>query len=97
MNNKEFMAELAKKNNIAAAEAQRMVNALIAAMGDNFMEGNGVQLPNFGTFEVKKKMERVMVNPSTGQRMLVPPKLTLAFKPTATTKDRIKKGGDDNG
>ena len=97
MNNKEFIAELAKKNKITATEAQRMVNALISAMGENFMEGNSVQLLNFGAFEVKKKMERVIVNPSTGQRMLVPPKLTLAFKPNATTKDRIKRGGDDNG
>ena len=52
-----------------------------------------MQMANFGNFEVKKKLERVMVNPTTGQRMLVPPKLVLAFKPNPTWKDKIKKGG----
>ncbi len=42
--------------------------------------------------ETKKKMERVIVNPSTGQRMLVPPKLVLSFKPNQTWKDKLKGG-----
>ena len=34
-----------------------------------------------------------MVNPSTGQRMLVPPKLVLNFKPNQTLKTQLKGGG----
>jgi DNA-binding protein HU len=34
-----------------------------------------------------------MVNPSTGQRMIVPPKLVLNFKPAASIKEELKKGG----
>jgi DNA-binding protein HU-beta/integration host factor subunit alpha len=37
-------------------------------------------------------MERVIVNPGTGQRMLVPPKLVLNFKPNQTWKDKLKGG-----
>ncbi|MBQ8096690.1 MAG: HU family DNA-binding protein [Prevotella sp.] len=97
MNNKEFIAELARATNMKAQDAQKLVNAMLDAMGDQFMEGNAVQLANLGAFEVKKKMERVIVNPTTGQRMLVPPKLTLAFKPNNTLRDKIKKGGTGNG
>ena len=97
MNNKEFIAELARTTEMKAQEAQKLVNGMLSAMGENFMEGNAVQLANLGAFEVKKKMERVIVNPTTGQRMLVPPKLTLAFKPNNTLKDKIKKGGTGNG
>jgi nucleoid DNA-binding protein len=97
MNNKEFINELARRNEMKAADAQAWMNTLLSAMGENFQEGNAVQLPNFGVFEVKKKLERVIINPSTGQRMLVPPKLTLAFKPTPQTKEKIKKGGEVNG
>jgi len=95
MNNKEFIAELARRTGNNAAKTQKMVDALVGAMGDSFMEGNAVQMPDFGVFEVKKKLERIMVNPSSGQRMLVPPKLVLAFKPTSTWKDHIKKGGTE--
>ena len=97
MNNKEFINELARRNEMKAADAQAWMNTLLSAMGENFQEGNAMQLPNFGVFEVKKKLERVIINPSTGQRMLVPPKLTLAFKPTPQTKEKIKKGGEVNG
>jgi DNA-binding protein HU-beta/integration host factor subunit alpha len=72
-----------------------MMSALISAMGECFKEGDAVQWPNFGSFEVKKKLERVMVNPSTGQRMLVPPKLVLNFKPNVSWKERVKNGGEE--
>ena len=42
-----------------------------------------------------QRLERIMVNPSTGQRMLVPPKLVLGFKPSTTWKDKLKKGGQE--
>ncbi|MBQ9646356.1 MAG: HU family DNA-binding protein [Prevotella sp.] len=95
MNNKEFIAELASRTGLKADETQKLMNTVLGAMGDCFQEGSAVQLPTFGVFEVKKKLERIMVNPTTGQRMLVPPKLVLAFKPNVTWKDKIKKGGNE--
>ena len=92
MNNKEFIAELAERTGYSTKDAQRMVNFLVDAMGDAFQEGDSVLVPNFGLFETKKKMERIMVNPSTGQRMLGPPKLVLNFKPNQTWKEKLKGG-----
>ena len=93
MNNKDFITELADRTGYSAEETQRMVDLVIETMSDHFQEDDNVQIPSFGTFEVKKKMERIMVNPSTGQRMLVPPKLVLNFKPNVSWKERIKSGG----
>ena len=70
-----------------------MVYQLVEAMGDSFQEGDSVAIQNFGNFEVKKKLERIMVNPTTGQRMLVPPKLTLNCRISPTWKDQLKNGG----
>ena len=92
MNNKEFIAELAERTGYAPKDTQRLVNNLIDAMGDAFQEGDAVLIPNFGVFETRKKMERIMVNPSTGQRMLVPPKLVLNFKPNQTWREKLKGG-----
>ena len=93
MNNKDFIAELAERTGYSVEDAQQMVDIVIETMGDHFLEDDSVLIPNFGTFEVKKKMERIMVNPSTGQRMLVPPKLVLNFKPNVGWKERVKSGG----
>ena len=93
MNNKDFIAELADRTGYSIEDAQQMVDIVIETMGDHFLEDDSVLIPNFGTFEVKKKMERIMVNPSTGQRMLVPPKLVLNFKPNVGWKERVKSGG----
>ena len=93
MNNKDFIAELADRTGYSVEDVQQMVDIVIETMGDHFLEDDSVLIPNFGTFEVKKKMERIMVNPSTGQRMLVPPKLVLNFKPNVGWKERVKSGG----
>ena len=95
MNNKDFITELAQRMGYSADETQKYVNDVVEAMGDHFQDDDSVLIPTFGTFEVKKKMERIMVNPSTGQRMLVPPKLVLTFKPNVSWKERVKNGGTE--
>ena len=73
MNNKEYIAELAQRVGYTQADSQKMVRTLIEEMGAHFEEGDSLQVTAFGTFEVKKRLERVVVNPGTQQRMLVPP------------------------
>ena len=94
MNNKEFIQRLSGRMGYTTSDTQRMVTNIIDRMSDGFQEGNSVDIPGFGVFEIKKKLERIMVNPSTQQRMLVPPKLVLNFKPAPTLKEKVKKGGE---
>ncbi len=94
MNNKEFITELSRRMGYKNDQTTKLLNNVLNSMGDSFMEGDAVQVPNFGTFEVKKKMERIIVSPATGQRMLVPPKMVLGFKPHPTWKEQVKKGGE---
>jgi nucleoid DNA-binding protein len=90
MNNKEFIADLAQRAGYTQADTQKMVTSLVDYMGKRFEDDDSVQISNFGTFEVKKRLERIVVNPATQQRMLVPPKLVLNFKPVASIKEELK-------
>ena len=63
-----------------------MVRCVIESMAQQFDDGENVTVPDFGTFELKNRMERIVVNPSTGQRMMVPPKIVLAFKAAPVVK-----------
>ena len=93
MNNKSFITELSQRLGYTQESTQKMVNTVIDAMNDAFQRGDVVSIPKFGTFEVKKRLERIVINPGTKQRMLVPPKLVLNFKPIAAIKERLKNGG----
>ena len=93
MNNKNFITELSQRSHFSQDDTQRMVFTLIDAMNEKFQEGEAVTFPGFGSFEVKKRLERIIVNPATQQRMLVPPKLVLNFKPIAAIKEKLKNGG----
>jgi DNA-binding protein HU-beta len=90
LNNKEFISRLATKMDISPKEAQKLATTFINELAENLDDGNSLKIQGFGSFEVKKKLERVVVNPTTKQRMLVPPKLALSFKPSNLLKDKFK-------
>ena len=96
MNNKEYISALADQAGYTQSDTQKMVRTIIEAMSQHLEDGDSVQFSNFGTFEVKKRLERIVVNPSTQQRMLVPPKLVLNFKPVLAIKEDLKRTDDDN-
>lgn len=90
MNNKEFIADLATRLDEKAKETQRLASIFSTVFAESLEEGDSISLQGFGTFEVKKKLERIVTNPTNKQRMLVPPKLALSFKPSNILKDKIK-------
>ena len=90
MNNKEFISRLAKKTGLPVSDAAANVEALLATMIERLKENDQVNISGFGVFEVKMRRERVSVNPKTGQRMLIPPKLVPAFRPSSKLKDSFK-------
>lgn len=91
MNNKELTGELARRLGYTNKDAAQLVASMVAIMGEEFQEGKTLTFQGFGTFEVKKKLERIVVNPATRQRLLVPPKLVLSYKPDNSLKEKFKK------
>lgn len=96
MNNKEYIAALSRRTGYSQDDTQRMVRTIVEAVAQRFDDGEGVAVAGFGSFELKKRMERVTVNPSTGKRMLVPPKIVIAFKQSVAVKDKINNGDESN-
>ncbi|MCI6486201.1 MAG: HU family DNA-binding protein [Bacteroidales bacterium] len=90
MNNKDFLNAVSRRMGISQKEVQEMSNAFAKALSENLDDENSLNVPGFGSFEVKKKLERVVVSPITKKRKLVPPKLALAFKPSSVLKDKIQ-------
>lgn len=90
MNNKEFASELARRIGRNAKDTGKLISALVSEVSAQLSDENQINIQGFGVFDVKKKLERVAVHPSTRQRMLIPPRMEIKFKPSQTIKDKLK-------
>lgn len=90
MNNKEFTTELSQRLGTSSKETAQTIESLLSGLVEELQNGKSVTIQGFGSFEVKKKAERISVNPTTKERMLVPPKLVLSYKPSNILKEKFK-------
>jgi len=90
MTNLELIAALAKRLDWTQKQTTDILEATVSIMADNLEAGNTLNIQGFGLFETKKKGERISVNPVSKQRFLVPPKITVSFRPGQTLKDNLK-------
>jgi integration host factor subunit beta len=65
---------------------QKTFNAIIEAL---ISEGR-VELRNFGVFEIKRRASRKARNPRTNEKVWVPEKFVVTFKPGKEMEDRAK-------
>ena len=90
MTHKELTAELASRLGWTQSRTSLVLELAITVISDNLANSNTVNIQGFGVFEPRLKQERISVNPVSKQRFLVPPKITPAFRPGQTVKDKLK-------
>ena len=90
MDNKTLTEILAKRLNRKPEDIEKLLEAFIATVKNRCGDLDSVAIPGFGTFEAKKRLERVSINPATGKRMLIPPKVIVSFKPSALLKNKLR-------
>lgn len=89
MNHKELIAKLAERNNISKPEAEKMLDTTVNIVKEQLLNGIAVGIQSFGSFEVRKKEERLSVHPATQIRTLIPPKLVVNFKQSTILKEKL--------
>ena len=90
MKKKELVTELATRLGWTAQVVTETLSVLGSVVSSRLVDNDTIYLQGFGQFEVKKKAERISVNPANGKRYLIPPKLVPVFKPGVTVKNRLK-------
>lgn len=91
MNNKDFINALSLRLGKTAKGTQTIVNGFVNDFADKLDDNTSFSVQGFGNFEVKKKLERISVNPATKKRKIIPPKLVLSFKPSTILKEKVKQ------
>ena len=92
MDNKTFVDTLSRNLDISRETVISLIEGLSEVVGECGASLDSILLPSFGTFEPRKRMERVAVHPASGKRLLVPPKIVMSFRPSPNLKQRIRNG-----
>lgn len=90
MNSTDLLKTLSVKSDITVSEAKNHLNTLTELLQTYFVEGSGIAVPQFGTFNVKKKDKRKGFNPDSGKHVEIPEKRILAFSPSSRMKEEAK-------
>ncbi len=91
MDNKTFIETLGKRINAGKEETLEMLASLCTVIADAALDGDSVTFPGFGSFEPRKRLERIAVHPGSGKRMLIPPKISLTFRPSTLMKQKVRE------
>ncbi len=90
MNNKEFQSSIAAKLGISKADTEALQQSIVDALIYELKENNSINIQGFGSFEVREKNERIVINPITKERSVVPSKKALTFKVSSVYKEKVK-------
>ncbi len=91
MNKTELISVVAEKAQMTKKDAEKAVNAVLAAVEGALAKGDKVQLVGFGTFEVRQRAARTGRNPQTGKEIKIAATKVPAFKPGKALKEAVVK------
>lgn len=91
MDNRTLLDKLSKKLDTSRETVGLLIDGLADCLGEAGARLDSVVIPSFGVFEPKKRLERVAMHPANGKKLLVPPKVTLTFKPSVALKQGVNK------
>ena len=91
MVNKDFISELSQRLGYSPTETQKLMNTFVDTLTASLQDENTVSIDGFGTFGVKKKMERIVENPTKKKRMLMPPKIVLTFRDASKSRNNTNR------
>ena len=91
MNKTELIAAVAEKAGLSKKDADAAVAAVFDAMTAELKKGEKVQLIGFGTFEVRDRKEKQVINPQTKEKMIAPASKAPAFKAGQALKSAVNK------
>jgi DNA-binding protein HU-beta len=90
LNKAELVSAVAEKIDFTKKDAEKAVAAVIETISQALAAGDKVQLVGFGTFEVKKREERVGRNPQTKEEIIIPACNVPGFKAGKALKDAVQ-------
>jgi nucleoid DNA-binding protein len=88
---KEIVKQISERIGLTQLKTKEIVQLTFDAILDTLLADKRIELRNFGVFEVKQRKARKARNPRTGERVDVPPKNVVTFKPGKEMEERVRQ------
>jgi nucleoid DNA-binding protein len=93
MTKKDMARAIAEGLGVTQAQALDIVQRVLDGIVETLLSEGRIELRNFGVFEIKQRKPRRARNPRTGERVTVPAKLVVTFKPGREMAERVARLG----
>lgn len=87
MKKTELIKKVAKSNNISQSLAKSVIDQTFDEIKSAVQYGDSFRQDSFGTFQKSIRAERNGVNPSTGEKIVIPEKEVVKFKASSNFFD----------
>jgi nucleoid DNA-binding protein len=88
---KEIVKTISDEIGLTQLKTKEIVQKTFDAIVETLVEERRIELRNFGVFEVKKRAARKARNPRTGDKVYVPEKYVVTFKPGKEMEERVRE------
>jgi nucleoid DNA-binding protein len=88
---KEIVKQISDRIDLTQLKTKEIVQLTFDAIVDTLLADRRIELRNFGVFEVKLRKARKARNPRTGEKVDVPPKYVVTFKPGKEMEERVHR------
>src|SRR5438067_8939265 len=88
---KEIVKTISEEIGLTQLKTKEIVQKTFDAIVETLIEERRIELRNFGVFEVKKRAARKARNPRTGDKVFVPEKYVVTFKPGKEMEEKVRQ------
>jgi integration host factor subunit beta len=88
---KEIVKKISEDIGLTQLKTKDIVQRTLDAIIETLVTEGRIELRNFGVFEVKKRAPRKARNPRTGDKVYVPSKNVVTFKPGKEMEELVRK------
>ena len=89
MTKKEIVKAISEEIGLTQLKTKEIVQKTFDAIVETLVRDGRIELRNFGVFEVKKRAARKARNPRTGDKVFVPEKFVVTFKPGKEMEEKV--------
>jgi integration host factor subunit beta len=89
MTKRDMAKAIAEERGLTQIQAKEIIQRVFDGITETLLHEGRIELRNFGVFEVRKRKPRKARNPRTGEKVKVPAKLVVTFKPGREMEVRV--------